>query len=921
MKHVVCMLSLVLGGWAWALVAAEAEAPSSGPASKTQAAAADHWAFQPIRQPAVPQGAAGQGIRSAIDAFVGRRLEEKGLSLAPEADRATLLRRLSFDLTGLPPTLEEVDAFVRDPSESAYERQVERLLASPAYGERWGRHWLDVVRYTESQGFEYDRLRDHAWHYRDYVIRSFNDDKPYDLFVREQIAGDVLEPVTTDGIIGASVLVCGPYDEAGNNQANQTQRAITREEEMEDLVSVVGQTFLGLTLNCARCHSHKFDPISLEDYYRIKAVFDGVKHGERPLATPSELRNREARMAAMKQEVRDADALAERLEREGRTRAVAKREPTGQAIVGPMAHWSWSFGPNDPAVGKGALEGGAVVSESGLQLATGGAFFRSPPLDRDIREKTLEAWVDLANLDQRGGAAISIEREDGSVFDAIVFGEREPKRWMAGSNGFARTRDLGGEPETAGRGTLVHLAVVYRDDRSVAVFRNGVQYGKAFSVDAALPTFAAGKSRILVGKRHTGGGSPYLIGTVRRAALYDRTLSADEVAASYRGSGWQVSLEEALAALSPEERAERESARARASQARRGLEAMKPLPVTYAGTRIQPGPTRQLRRGDVRTPGDVVAPAALPALRSLTSELGLAPDAPEAERRLRFAAWLTDPRNPLPARVMANRLWQFHFGQGLVSTPNDFGRSGARPSHPELLDWLATAFVDQGWSVKAMHRLIVQSATYRQASRPESGTPRGDLVAVQFSKAAELDADNTMLWRYPPRRLEAEAVRDAVLSVSDQLNRQSGGPSFRPFDILTFPANAYVPADKAGPEFDRRSVYRMNVNSGKEPLLDAFDCPDPSVKTPRRGVTTTPLQALGLMNHPFVQRHAALFAERALREAGGQTPQAIERAYRLALGRAPNVEEAKRAGEVARERGLTPVCWALLNATEFIYVR
>jgi len=292
----------------------------------------------------------------------------------------------------------------------------------------------------------------------------------------------------------------------------------------------------------------------------------------------------------------------------------------------------------------------------------------------------------------------------------------------------------------------------------------------------------------------------------------------------------------------------------------------------------------------------------------LEPEFGLAADAPEAQRRLKFAEWLADPRNPLPARVMANRVWHFHFGQGLVATPNDFGVSGARPTHPELLDWLAAKFIESGWSVKALHRLIVNSTAYRQSSKA-------------VAKANDLDADNSLLWRFPPRRLEAEAVRDAVLTVSGQINLDAGGPSFRPFDAMKFPANAYVPADKLGPEFNRRTVYRMNVNSGKEPLLDAFDCPDPSVKTPRRGVTTTPLQALGLMNNSFVQRQAAHLAERSLRESGNDLSKAVRTAYRLALGRAPTREESKRAMAAAKNRSLTNVCWALLNSTEFIYVR
>jgi len=311
-------------------------------------------------------------------------------------------------------------------------------------------------------------------------------------------------------------------------------------------------------------------------------------------------------------------------------------------------------------------------------------------------------------------------------------------------------------------------------------------------------------------------------------------------------------------------------------------------------------------------------------LKDKLPEFGLAPDAPESDRRLKFAAWLADPRNPLPARVMANRVWQLHFGQGLVATPSDFGVSGGRPSHPELLDWLAGKLVDSGWSVKALHRLIMNSATYRQASGGQGAEVSVENRKVRTANqqhASAIDADNQFLWRFQPRRLEAEALRDAMLSVSGQINLQMGGPSFRPFTTTDFNATFYHPFDKGDAEFNRRTVYRMNVNSGKEPLLDAFDCPDPSVKTPRRGVTTTPLQALGLMNSSFVQRQSGHLAERALTLAAHDLPGAVEAAYRLALGRPATADERQRALAAARERGLANVCWALLNSTEFVYVQ
>ena len=871
-------------------------------------------------------------ITSAIDTFIKARLATNGLALSPPAERTVLIRRLSFDLIGLPPTPEEIDAFIADKSPRAYEHLVERLLASPRYGERWGRHWLDVARYTESQGFEYDRLRDNAWHYRDYVIKSFNDDKPYDRFMKEQIAGDVMEPVTSAGIIGASLLVCGPWDEAGNSQANATQKAITREEEMEDMISVVGQTFLGLTINCARCHSHKFDPISQEEYFRIKSVFDGVKHGERSIASAAETKAREERIAALKKEIASAQDSVTRIEAEGWKLAAAKQRP-GTAEPGPIPFLRWAFDTGTNSNPSGGLKGGATIANGRLQLPKEGAFYQGAPITREIREKTLEAWVALADLKQGGGAAISIETEDGRVFDAIVFGERQAKKWTAGSSGFERTRDLNAPEETAPVGAFIHMAIVYRPDNSIAVFRNGEPYGKPYTPGSPLQTFKSGNARVLLGMRHTGGAKPFLNGEIKQAALYDRALSAEEVTASFRAAGFSIPQSEVLANLSEAQRAERDAALMQMKKSQEALAAIKPLPVSYTGTRVQPAPTKLLRRGDVKAPADVVTPGGLAAIVDLEPEFGLAADAPEAQRRLKFAEWLADSRNPLPARVMANRVWHLHFGQGLVTTPNDFGVSGARPTHPELLDWLAAKFIESGWRVKTLHRLIVNSATYRQRSSEsvisnQSGNlakaaalNTGSLITDCFQRASSIDADNQLLWRYPPRRLEAEAVRDAVLAASGQLNFEAGGPSFRPFDVLKFPANAFVPVDNQGREFNRRTVYRMNVNSGKEPLLDAFDCPDPSVKTPRRGVTTTPLQALGLMNNSFVQRQAGHLAGRALKEADNDLPRAISSAYRLALGRAPTKDETQRALAAARDRSLTNVCWALLNSTEFVYVR
>ena len=880
-----------------------AQWPDLGAVAKIQS---DHWSFSPLKKPAVPVNA---GAKTPIDAFVLTKLTERGLALAKAADRQTLIRRLSFDLIGLPPSPEEVADFVGDNASDAYEKLVERLLASPHYGERWGRHWLDVARYTESQGFEYDRLRNNAWHYRDYVIRSFNDDKPYDRFMKQQIAGDVLEPTSSEGLIACSLLVCGPWDQAGNAQSNATQKMITREDELEDIIGVIGQTFIGLTINCARCHSHKFDPIPQEDYYRIKSVFEGVRHGERGLH--ADYGREPDRLAALNKDIARVSNEIAAIEAEALQAFAAANTTPAQPEAGPAALVRLRFaGATDQLAALGKLNGGAAIDGGQLLLPVSGSFFQTLALTKDIAEKTLEAWVSLSDLQQSGGAAISIENSSGSHFDAIVFGERNPRLWMAGSDGFARTQAVDAPAEGSALNEFIHMAIVYRADNTIALFRNGEPYGQPYTPPAPLQVFQAGDAHILLGMRHTGGGG-FLTGAIRQAAIYDRALSNAEVAASFRSAGLSISQSELIQQMPAKTRLVRSAAQAQLTllmQERTSLQQPVEQSVSYVGIREQPAPTRFLSRGDVKSPQHTVTPGALSAVVAVESNFGLEADAPEAQRRLKFAEWLTDSQNPLPARVMVNRVWYLHFGQGIVATPNDFGVSGAAPSHPELLDWLAVTFMESGWSVKALHRLIVQSATYRQSSEFRA-------------EAAAIDADNQLLWRYSPRRLEAEAVRDAMLVASGELNPIIGGPGFKPFTISSFNSDFYQLVDRVEPQFNRRTVYRTNVNSGKDPLLDAFDCPDPAVKTPRRGVTITPLQALELMNNSFVQRQAKHLADRAMVAADSDVSRAVQAAYRFAIGRAPTDKEAERSTAAARDRGLLHVCWVLLNSTEFVYVQ
>ena len=868
-------------------------------------AGADWWSLQPLRRPALPLVKDTAWVRNPIDAFILAALEAKQLRPAPEADRATLLRRVTFDLTGLPPTPAEIDAFLRDTSADAWEKVVDRLLASPHYGERWGRHWLDVARFGESQGFERDKLRDHAWRYRDYVIHSFNEDKPYPQFIKEQIAGDVLAPGSAEGVVATGFLVAGPWDEVGSTQQSVLMRRRVREEELEDMVSATAQTFLGLTVNCARCHNHKFDPITQRDYYRLKAALEGVRHGNRPLPASS-LTRLTADVARLEKEIAG-------LEEAGRRKVLARQKrPHDRGLPIPMARWSFESDARDSVGGlHGTLLGGAVIANGRLRLNGKGALVRTAPLPRPLAAKTLEVWTTVADLGQRGGGVLSVQRKDGGVFDAIVYGERQPRKWIAGSDFFRRTRDQAAAEETNGSADLVHLAIVYAGDNTITLYRNGAPYGAAYTPTGngtGLRTYSAGDSHVLFGLRHTGAGNGYFAGEIEEARLYDRALTAAEMVASYRAGVERVPLAEVLRELTPEQRRRREQALAELAGKRRALQRQAPPGLAYAANPSPAEPTYVLVRGDTEKKAERVAAGGLEVIKTPSPEWGLAVDAPEGQRRRKLAEWLAGPENPLPARVLVNRVWGWHFGRGFVETPSDFGFNGGRPSHPELLDWLASEFTAQGGSLKKLHRLILLSSTYRQASRFDS-------------RAAAVDADNRLLWRFAPRRLEGEAVRDAMLAVSGELNRVVGGPSFRPFKVTVFNSHFYTLTDPPGPEYNRRTVYRMSVNSAKAPLLDAFDCPDPSVKMPRRSTTTTPLQALALMNNSFVLRQAKHFAERVQREAVGEAAAQVAWAYRLALGRKPVAEEAERAARLVREHGLDGLCWALLNSSEFLYLK
>jgi len=687
-----------------------------------------YWAFQPIRDPSVPDLNSAISnlkfqIRNPIDHFIAAKLVTDGFTPAPEADRRTLIRRLTFDLTGLPPTRSEIVEFESDSRDDAYERLVDRLLDSPAYGERWARHWLDLVRYAESDGYRKDDYRPHTWRYRDYVIRSFQSDKPFDRFVQEQIAGDEIAPENPDALAATGYLRLSLYE------YNQRDARTQWNEILNDITDVTGDVFLGFGMGCARCHDHKFDPILQKDYFRLRAFFAGIlPQDTQPLATKAEIEAHQAK----------------------------------------LSEWD---------------------------------------------AKTADIRAKLSELE------------------------------------------------------APHLAKL----KASAIFKFPAE------IQAILKTDDVGKLAPL------------------DRQLYD--LAYRQV---------QYEHEQVGAKLKDESKKKWDELRAELKK----FDDLKPatLPIGYTVTDVGPIAPATVIPGD-KSETDIV-PGLLSVLDDSPAKILPAPNAPRSTgRRTTLARWLTAADNPLTPRVMVNRIWQYHFGKGLVATTSDFGRLGESPSHPELLDWLASRFAGRAtvkdseltpWSFKSLHRLIVTSATYRQSAT----NPNAEQQQLK-------DPTNRLLWRANIRRLDAEQIRDSLLLVAGKLDAQAGGPS--------------VPASKP-----RRSIFTEQRRNSPDPLLDVFDSADGFSSTPERNVTTTPTQALLMINSKDSLAHAAAFARRVQSEAGSQRDDQIVVAYRLAFGREPNGAERAAAIEFLNQQAarnataasstLTDFCQVLLNSNEFLYV-
>ncbi len=720
-----------------------------------------HWAFRPPVRPELPAVRGAERVRTPVDRFLLAALEAKGLTYSPEADRATLIRRVSLDLTGLPPTIAEIDAFLHDPAADAYERMVERYLASPRYGERWGKYWLDAAGYADSNGyFNADSDRPLAWKYRDYVIRSFNADKPYDRFVMEQLAGDELAGFVPDGdvtptmveLLTATHFLHNAPDGTGESDGNPDEVRIDRFTVLEGTLQITMNCLLGLTIQCARCHEHKFEPISHKEYYSLQAIFF-------PAYNPDHWQKPSERVVAVA-------GRTERIEHQRRTELLDRQVK--------------------------ALRDGLTNLASSLR-------------DQVIEERLVQ----------------------------MPAAQRDLVRKAANTPKDKRT------PEQAEL-LKTHAAAVKISDDDLA---------KRF------PEYAALRERV------------------------QKTI------------------------------AEREKER---------LRPLEQLSV-FVETDPHPPAHHVLKRGQHGSPGAEVQPGVPAALCTEKNTYHLEPQ-PEGRistgRRTAFARWVTSPENPLFARVMVNRVWQHHFGIGIVTTPDNLGQSGAKPSHPELLDWLATEFLRSGWSIKALHRLILTSAAYRQTSEL-----RKEAVAA--------DPDNRLLWRFPLCRLDAEALRDAMLAVSGELDLRVGGP-YVP-STRTKDGNVEVAASQEGAK--RRSVYLQQRRTQVLTLLQLFDAPSIVSTCSQRTTSTVPLQSLAMLNSEFARARAKAFAARLEREAGEETDQRLSLAFRLACGREPVAEEMEAlrrfleaqlkvytSEKEVSARAWTDLCQMVLASNAFLYV-
>ncbi len=861
----------------------------------------DWWSLKPM----VPTGKRKAESGNLIDAFISEKLSEKGLAMSSEADARTLCRRLYFDLTGLPPSPEEMDTFVADKTPGAYERLADKLLASPRYGERWARHWLDVVHFGETHGYDKDQPRLNAWPYRDYVIHALNADKPYARFVQEQLAGDELFPGTRDGITALGFIAAGPWDLIGHAEVPEEKidGKIARHLDRDDMVANTINTFCALTVHCAQCHDHKFDPISAEDYYSLQSVFAALDRADRAYDDEAPVAVKRAALNARKQTVSARAAELRKL-------AVDKAGDALAALEKKIAELK------NPA--------GDLRAQYGWHSA--------------ISQKQDDAkWVQV-DLGKATALSQILLHSCSDDFNGIGDGFGFPVRFKVEAS----------DDADFARGVMVLADETAKDFANPKI--HAVRYGAGGSARHVRLTatrlaprkddfiFALAELEVMdaTGRNLAAKAAVTSIDSIEAPARWARVnltdgwyAGADPAKAAVAGSD-TTKLEQARrlileSALSENEIAELDAAEMELLEIHNQLGALPKPHLVYAGTIHtgggafagtgakggKPRPITILARGDVTRPGRDVFPGAISGIAALPARFDIPKEAAEGECRAALAKWITDPKNPLTWRTIVNRAWQYHFGRGLVETPNDFGRMGELPSHPELLDWLAVTFRDDmAGSMKKLHRLIVTSAAYRQSS----GTIN--------EKAVACDSGNALLWRQNRRKLEAEAIRDSVLVVAGKLDLTMGGPSFQDF-VITHPEHSphyeYPLADPENPALHRRAVYRFLVRSQQQPWMAALDCADPSMLVERRNQTITPLQALAQLNNQIIVAMAKHFAAR-VDNAGTDVPTKIREAMRLAVQRPPTPDELTALTTYANEHGLTNACRLILNLNEFAFV-
>ncbi|MFL2923596.1 MAG: DUF1549 and DUF1553 domain-containing protein [Limisphaerales bacterium] len=864
------------------------------------------WSLKPLVRPALPQPSITNESNNPIDWFVNHRQVQQGLKSSPRASHRQLLRRVFNDVWGLPPLYEDLEWLNETGMEKGWAQLVDRLLGSPHYGERWARHWMDVIHFAETHGHDEDAPREHAWPYRDYLIQSFNNDKPYAQFAREQIAGDAMRPENAESLIGTGFLAAGPWDESSQMgiQDGTLDKKVAQYLDRDDMITTTMSTFLGLTVHCARCHDHKFDPISIEDYYSLQAVFAGVDRNNRPFDRDNDIHQKRQTLLSQK-----TDLLANRY---------PEGELLNQHAKARIDRWNdsrqsvldrWTFSVPDFAEES--------ASKASFQPKDHSLFFPKPTSDQGLL-----AWTFSSPYTKP--TAIQLE---------VLPDDRLPNQgpgWASNGNFRLSEFKVFTRPDPTTPWVQVPLQQPQNDfsEHSTSVRYlidndNETTWGILPQTGTAHRCFFELSPETLIQK---GGQIKIELQHYHKEALWIGRCRVSLTDAARQDIQPFLEAELDKAFSTPEDQRTRVqqltlSRHATLEHWNQKLNELPPASQVYAATSffdsagnfkpsLGPREVRKLIRGEIQSPREIMLPGALSQLKDIPWNPDERELSQESERRLTLAEWISHPRNGLFWRSMANRIWQHHFGSPLAGTPNDLGHSGQAPTHPELLDWLACELRDSNGSLKHLHRLILNSSTYQQS-------------ATFRDAAAEIDASNQYYWRMSPRRLDAESFRDTLLALSQDLATEMGGPSVKQFNmrpgIHVTPIvdyKGFAPGESA---MTRRSIYRFLFRTLPDPFMQAMDCPDASSWTPKRTVSMGPLQALALMNDEFVIYMGQRLSE-TLNQDYAKVPSSITALFRKALLRDPTPEEMLIFSEYTSQHSLANACRFLFNSNAFMFI-